>query len=123
MQTMYYHFIKLYLGDFYDGDRIPNCPRSCQYMDISFGYPSTYDVSNPSDSVVTMYFRTFIPVRESHIEYSGASLLADIGGYTGLLLGVSLLDITTLISFFSEKMNQFGIRLCSRCQNKDEQQE
>ena len=34
---------------------------------------------------------------KSYLSYTGVSLLAEVGGYVGLLLGVSLMNITSLI--------------------------
>ena len=77
-------------------------------MDVSFGYPSVYEIANISSSTLTMYFKTSIPVRKSHIAYPESSLFAEIGGYTGLLLGFSLLDFTKIVKFFAEKVHKTG---------------
>ena len=97
-------FKNLFVGDFYDGGNTNQCPRACDYMDITFGYPSIYEVTNISSPSVTMYFKTSIPVRESQYAYPRSSLFAEIGGYTGLLLGFSLLDFTKVVKICSQKM-------------------
>ena len=48
-------------------------------------------------SRVHVYFRENIKVIQAHYLYSGLSLIAEIGGYVGLFLGVSVNQITVLI--------------------------
>ena len=43
-----------------------------------------------------MYFKSQINVRKNVVSYDEVNLLAEIGGYIGLLLGFSLLDIAKL---------------------------
>ena len=99
----------LFSGDFIDGDSVHGCPRACNYMDISFGYPSIYDILDNWTSYLTLYFKTSIPVRKSHLAYPRSSLFAEIGGYTGLLLGVSLLDVTKVVKFLSDKFRSVEV--------------
>ena len=63
-------------------------------MDISFGYPSIYE---SGDKSLTMYFKASIPVRESHLAYPQSTLFAEIGGYTGLLLGMSAIHLSRFL--------------------------
>ena len=65
-------------------------------MDIYFGYP-ILDGNNPNESYVKLYFKSSVNVRRNILAYSEVSLFAEVGGYLGLLLGVSLLDITKLV--------------------------
>ena len=86
-------------------------------MDISFGYPSIYDAAG--DKSLTMYFKASIPVRESHLAYPQSTLFAEIGGYTGLLLGFSLLDFTKVVNFFADRMRSLGSHVSSKCSRKN----
>ena len=57
-----------------------------------------------------MYFGTSVSIRETRIAYDTSSLFAEIGGYTGLLLGFSFFDFAKLFSFLSDKLQKYGKR-------------
>ena len=96
------------LGDFYDGQPVVECARACSSMDIAYGFPITYKAKNGSQALTTMYFNTFVPVLESIPAFPSSSLFAEIGGYTGLLMGFSFLDFTRLLRFTSERVLKLG---------------
>ena len=88
-----------------------NCSAACTVMEVKFGYPFIYKAESNSSSSITLYFKKYITLRESHLRYEAGNLFAEIGGYTGLLLGVSVLDISKIIGYCWEriqaKMKQF----------------
>ena len=43
-------------------------------------------------TAITLYFEQRVVISEEHLFYSSLSLIAEIGGYLGLLLGVSFLN-------------------------------
>ena len=45
---------------------------------------------------VVIYFKENIKVTKAYHVYSGLSLIAEIGGYVGLFLGVSINQVTNL---------------------------
>ena len=98
------------LGDFYDGGSVKGCPAACDTIDFTFGYPSIYPIKDNSAAKLTLYFGTSISVRENRIAYDSASLFAEIGGYTGLLLGFSFFDFAKLFSFVSKSAQKLGNR-------------
>ncbi len=55
-----------------------------------------------------MYFDTSVSVLESHLAYPESSLFAEIGGYTGLLLGFSLFDFARFFEFIAERIKTIG---------------
>ena len=74
------------------------CPLPCVNMQVRFaGLDSTTDNGNENETFVKFYIKDQIQVRESHLNYTEVSLLAELGGYIGLIIGVSLMDIATLI--------------------------
>ena len=75
-------------------------------MDFTFGFPSIYPVKDISKSQITMYFGTTVSIRESRLAYPTSSLWAEIGGYTGLLLGFSFFDCAKLFNFISEQFQK-----------------
>ena len=103
-----YYFVS---DGIFDGDNVKGCYRPCDYMDVSFGYPSIYEISDDNDSSLTFYFKKSIPVRESHLAYPQSSLFAEIGGYMGLLLGFSILDFTKVVNLFCNRIEGLGKRV------------
>lgn len=105
-KNTYWHFIT---DGVFDGNNVKECDQPCDYMDISFGYPATFNVTD--NSSLTFYFRKSIPVRESHLAYPLSSLFAEIGGYMGLLLGFSFLDFANVVESFSRRIQTLGKRV------------
>ena len=99
------------LDGIFDGNNVKGCYRPCDYMDVSFGYPSIYDIADDDESSLTFYFKTSIPVRQSHLAYPQSSLLAEIGGYMGLLLGFSILDFAKVVDLFCNRIKSLGKRV------------
>ena len=74
-----------------------SCRTPCITMGITLGYPIYAKNDVPSESYLKFYFKSRVNVRKSVVAYSGTSLMAEVGGYIGLLLGFSLLDLTKLV--------------------------
>ena len=77
--------------------------KACTYLDITYGYPFIYDVKDPrtqkhqgSTPFILLYFKVLVAIRESRLAYDLTSLWAEIGGYTGLLLGISMADFAKM---------------------------
>ena len=80
------------------------CQMPCASMEVTF--PAITDgVGSPDEAYVKLYLLTVVKVQTSYWSYSIISLLAEVGGYLGLLLGMSLLDITKVIDWFCLKFN------------------
>ena len=71
------------------------CPMSCRFTNMYFGPPVTgrqnVEVQNVARGI--FYFRRDIKTTTEYYLYSVLSMLAEIGGYVGLLLGVSLFKL------------------------------
>lgn len=74
------------------------CPNPCSTLSIIYGYPflSDSDPSDPDGNVayVKFYFKPTTKVRRSIIAYDEVTLIAEFGGYLGLCLGVSMMDLS-----------------------------
>ena len=72
-------------------------------LPLNFGVPDKSPYQNGSFHY-RVYFRKFIPVQTEISKYPFESFVAEVGGYLGLLLGVSILDFLnvpdTLFNFF-----------------------
>ena len=79
------------------------CISPCTSMNIFFGVLFDDAIRNDEKSFLRIYFKSNIKFQQTIYDYTLLSLLAEIGGYTGLLLGISVANITTVI----EKMFQW----------------
>ena len=91
------------------------CQMPCSTMEVSFfNYFSSSSNSwyfspkvflgllfeghgNENEAYIKIYLKSSVKSREFVPDYTFLSMLAEIGSYTGLLLGVSLVHITSLI--------------------------
>ena len=92
----YWHLTKYYT----------NCPDPCKVMLIRATAERGADEIR-KDSRVKLSFRSRVKVVESYYNYSGLSLIAEIGGYFGLFLGVSINQITHVTSMTSYIQERF----------------
>ena len=51
-----------------------------------------------SKGSINLYFEKRVVMSKEHYFYSGLSLLAEIGGYLGLLLGISFLNFASWVA-------------------------
>ena len=103
---MYHAILSLkyrFIGEMSE-DVSKQCSKACTSLDVSYGYPFIYQAKDGSESFITFYFKTSVAVRESRPAYDVASLFAEIGGYTGLLIGVSVFDFARMLKMVSEKL-------------------
>lgn len=87
--------------DWFKNDRDQsNCSTPCQ---IIMTKPlKTRQETTEQESEMKLYFPDRVKVVRSYKIYSGLALIAEIGGYVGLFLGVSINQITVIISAFEE---------------------
>ena len=81
--------------------------QPCATMDIFLGLPFTSSHSNEKEAYFKIYLKTAVKVKKTVLDYDYLTMIGEFGGYTGLLLGISLVDI--LIRF-----NRFFMRMLSR---------
>ena len=90
-------FLKPYLKFEYNSlDEI--CPLDCSSMTILFSI-SDQTNGNDNEAYAKIYFKNHIKVSKSFIGYTEISLMAELGGYIGLLLGISLMDISSIANY------------------------
>ena len=77
-------------------DKITNQDRDCQLpcesIEIGLSGKNTYSISG-NYSQVYLYFAPMVMNSEEHWLYTSLSLFAEIGGYLGLLMGYSILNL------------------------------
>ena len=64
------------------------------------------DTGNENETYVKFYMKGQIQVKTSILSYTKVSFLAEVGGYIGMLLGVSLMDFASLIDRMFAIINQ-----------------
>ena len=67
-------------------------------MLVTFAGQANSAKNNDKEGYIKYEFRRKIVVESSRLNYTQLSLLAELGGYMGLLLGVSLLDISSIFN-------------------------
>ena len=74
------------------------CPKSCKFTNMYFGPPVTGLQNEDEQNVARaiFYFRRDIKTTTEYFLYSILSMIAEIGGYVGLLLGVSLFKLADI---------------------------
>ena len=91
-----------------------DCGKSCVDSLISFGFPSErkIDIGIKQDRLrqnkTYVHFKIFptTQIQKSIYSYDFVSMIAEIGGYTGLLLGISVLDISKILNnYLSNNQN------------------
>ena len=78
------------------------CPKSCLEVYTTIGNKHVVDNSDEDSEYyekgnLTLFFHQFVKVSKAYWEYDGIELMAEIGGYVGLFLGVSVNQIRHLI--------------------------
>ena len=80
------------------------CKQPCTYISTRFTVTKEkYQMSNTA--YLSLNFKKIIKVSESQYIYSTLSLIAEVGGYVGLFLGVSVNQMTLLIDKLFSKHN------------------
>ena len=87
------------------------CPKSCRYLLMSFGsFKDDFQDGN-SHGYISISFEKFIKVSRSRYSYNALELLAEVGGYVGLFLGVSVNQFSDIIKSMVARCVSFQKRL------------
>ena len=70
------------------------CMLPCASMEVNFGVLFSDNDRNDEKSYMKIYLKSSVKFQQTIYDYTLLSLLAEMGGYMGLLLGFSLADIT-----------------------------
>ena len=81
------------------------CPKPCQQYIISLNKEGS-NISSSFTSL-TMEFPKYVRVSSSYYSYNLLELLAEVGGYFGLFLGVSIIQISSLVKILMAKLDQY----------------
>ncbi len=73
------------------------CLRSCIFTDVNLG-PPVKESGNSGESKIVLYFRKDVKTVTEYLLYDEMSMFAEIGGFMGLFLGVSFLNVAYLFN-------------------------
>ena len=84
------------------------CPRPCQQYIIGFSNKEIIWSNSIRPPTLRMEFPKYIRVSSSSYSYTLLELLAEVGGYVGLFLGVSINQISDLLTILATKIFIFN---------------
>ena len=82
------------------------CLNPCSIFTFSIEESAKLFKTN-NNSIIDISFEKFIKVTKEYYIYTGINLIAEIGGYVGLFLGISINQVINLIDFIVAKIEQF----------------
>ena len=95
--------IELYTEIFVD--HVNSCYGPCSFVLTKAIRTRAVNNVDKNYSSLTIYFDEKIKVIDAHHLYSGLSLIAEIGGYVGLFLGVSVNQVSVLMNILLDKID------------------
>ena len=83
------------------------CPKTCLQYIISVGSKNLMKANtyNTCNTYLTVDFPKFIKVSRTYLSYTNLELIAEVGGYVGLFLGVSINQISDLFRIIVGKLS------------------
>ena len=84
----------------------PSCKHPCNYVTTAIVQQDRIE-ADPSSRVIDITFQDKITVITSQYIYSGLSMVAEIGGYVGLFLGVSINQISDVLNYVILKLVRY----------------
>ena len=98
--------LKLY--DLYVNKPDTVCPELCNFLEVSLRTQLSIK-SKEEDKSGTSYMKfslkNTIKVTNSHFLYNGLTLMAEIGGYVGLFLGISVVHVNDMVRNVLERLS------------------
>ena len=73
---------------------IEECPYPCQFVKLSVVYLRP----RGNKRYFKMDFNQYVKVTKAYFSYTELELIAELGGYVGLFLGISVFDINLIVS-------------------------
>ena len=83
-----------------------DCPLPCSTMNVFLGFPKYNKVYSAAKARAKIYFKRRVTEKKNVVPYDWVTFLAEIGGYMGLLLGWSMLDLTSVFKTITNSFNR-----------------
>ncbi|XP_040576980.1 uncharacterized protein [Lepeophtheirus salmonis] len=85
-----------------------DCPNPCNFLLISVGDKNVLLRNGSKYAYIFYYFAPRVTISKENYLYSGLSVFAEIGGYMGLLMGISLFNSAEWIgNIIQNKINKY----------------
>ena len=85
--------VKLFLKISANGKEVDDCPYPCHFLRTGITNMEYKDKTSHDNGRIWLAFDKYIKVTTSNYSYTGLELLAELGGYVGLFLGLSVFDL------------------------------
>ena len=89
-----------------DSNSTKECLNPCSIFTFATKRFQVTHTGTYNHSAVVISFERFIRVTSEYYIYTGINLIAEIGGYVGLFLGISVNQVTNLMDFIASRMKQ-----------------
>ena len=86
--------MKLYNKQQRQSYKIQSCPYPCKITRTYFKEKRKWARDNKHPSSLFLRFNKFVKVSKARYSYGGLELLAELGGYVGLFLGISVFHLS-----------------------------
>ena len=73
--------------------------KPCAGMDVFLGPPEGSDQNKKENAYIRIYVKSDVKIKSIILHYDSITLFAELGGYLGMLLGVSLIDCTRFFDY------------------------
>ena len=83
------------------------CNKPCSYVTLRTNIIFDREKYHDTIARVQIYFKENITVTKAYHIYSGLTLIAEIGGYVGLFLGISMNQIGKLLDMFNHYIQKY----------------
>ena len=83
------------------------CNKPCSYVTLRTNMIFDREKYHNTIARVQIYFKENIIVTKAYHIYSGLTLIAEIGGYVGLFLGISMNQIGKLLDMFNHHIQKY----------------
>ena len=88
------------------------CPSPCEGMDIYLGLPFI-STAESNFTYIKIYLKSSVKIKSIVYDYTFLSLVAEVGSYVGLILGISVVNIALNINLlFIQRIKQVLIDPC-----------
>lgn len=85
-------------------ETIGNCLHPCIYVLVT-GFNIDFEAPASSKNMLKINFDQMVKVFQAKYDYSFESMIAEIGGYVGLFLGVSVYQLTGFVDYIFSKLS------------------
>ena len=83
------------------------CNKPCSYITLRTNTVWEREKRYKTKVKLLIFFKENIKVTKAYHIYSGLSLIAEIGGYVGLFLGISMNQIGKLLDMFNHHIQKY----------------